>query len=494
MDVYFGDLHNHCGITYGFGSLENALRIARSHLDFAAVTGHAMWPDMYARNEDTAFIVDFHRAGFQKLKEHWTEVRDAIARANGPELVTFQGYEMHSSRYGDHHLVSPSDKLLLVDSDSPSALVANCGAPAIAVPHHIGYVPGYRGIDWDKHDRHISQVVEVYSKHGCSMRSDGPYPYYHGMGPRDPRNTVQQGILAGHRFSFVASTDHHAGFPGSYGDGLAAIWAEEKSRDALWRALLAGRTYAVTGDRMRCWLRVNDAWMGETLHASRRMIRCHIEGDAAIDKVVLYKNGRPFARTEGRQGQAGDRRFKLRLEMGWGDSDSLYRWEGGLTVTDGRLVRAYPCLRGRSVLSPVDQREGGSDSINDIFNELVIDGERGCHFTFETVKNKSTLHPQTDQLVAEVEGDGRTVIGLTINGRHHEATLAQLAACGFAGQMKPWHSQSYLIHTAVPQSAYTLDCEWEDVAGESPVDIYHVECAQCNNQWAFLSPCFAEAD
>ena len=24
MKTYFGDLHNHCGITYGFGSLENA--------------------------------------------------------------------------------------------------------------------------------------------------------------------------------------------------------------------------------------------------------------------------------------------------------------------------------------------------------------------------------------------------------------------------------------------------------------------------------------
>ena len=32
--LLWGDLHNHCGITYGFGSLQNALKIARSHLDF----------------------------------------------------------------------------------------------------------------------------------------------------------------------------------------------------------------------------------------------------------------------------------------------------------------------------------------------------------------------------------------------------------------------------------------------------------------------------
>lgn len=53
MNIYFGDLHNHCGITYGFGSLENAIRRAKSQLDFAAFTGHAMWPDMYEKVPET---------------------------------------------------------------------------------------------------------------------------------------------------------------------------------------------------------------------------------------------------------------------------------------------------------------------------------------------------------------------------------------------------------------------------------------------------------
>ena len=42
MNTYFGDLHNHCGITYGFGSLENAIKRAKSQLDFCAFTGHAL--------------------------------------------------------------------------------------------------------------------------------------------------------------------------------------------------------------------------------------------------------------------------------------------------------------------------------------------------------------------------------------------------------------------------------------------------------------------
>jgi len=36
MNIYFGDLHNHCSISYGFGSLENALNEASKHLDFFA--------------------------------------------------------------------------------------------------------------------------------------------------------------------------------------------------------------------------------------------------------------------------------------------------------------------------------------------------------------------------------------------------------------------------------------------------------------------------
>lgn len=80
---------------YGYGSLKHALDRAKSHLDFCAVTGHAMWPDIPERNEETAFVVDFHRRGFQKLYDHWEEVRHTIAEANTEDFITFQAYEMH---------------------------------------------------------------------------------------------------------------------------------------------------------------------------------------------------------------------------------------------------------------------------------------------------------------------------------------------------------------------------------------------------------------
>ena len=152
MNTYWGDIHNHCGITYGYGSQENALKRAAAHLDFCAVTGHAMWPDIYARNEETAFTIDFHREGFEKLRKNWEQVRAGIAGANSESLVTFQAYEMHSSRYGDHHIVSPEDGLPLIYRDCPAKLVQDAGVRALTVAHHIGYTPGYRGINWDEHN------------------------------------------------------------------------------------------------------------------------------------------------------------------------------------------------------------------------------------------------------------------------------------------------------------------------------------------------------
>ena len=59
-----------------------------------------MWPDIYSKTPETEFLVNFHEVGFKKLKDHWEEVRDKVAKANSKELVTFQGYELHSGSTG----------------------------------------------------------------------------------------------------------------------------------------------------------------------------------------------------------------------------------------------------------------------------------------------------------------------------------------------------------------------------------------------------------
>lgn len=498
MNLYWGDLHNHCGISYGFGSLENALHIAEKHLDFCCITGHAMWPDIYKRTPETAFVVDFHRQGFQKLYDHWDTVRETVNRYNGENLVTFQSYEMHSSKWGDHHFVSPDPEFPLIYHDSPAEIIENCGCRAIAVPHHIGYTPGYRGIDWDGFDPSISPVVEVYSKHGCSMRADGPFPYYHDMGPLDPHNTVAEGLKRGLRFSFVGSTDHHAGFPGSYGDGLAGVWAEEKTRESLFEAIRKGHTYAVTGDRISCRMRLGDAFMGDTVTADRRTVEITAEGDAPLAAILLRKNGRivcsrifdaAAASIAATSSLATGQRCKLRLEMGWSSSEELYHWDGCLSVTDGELLRVQPYWRGRNALSPSYKKANMADQTNALDNSCCFD-KQSAHFSCDTLRNPTALHPQTSAFVFEVKGDDHTVITLDLGGFHHVIPLSRLLQYGFTGHVKPWHSHAYQMHTAYTAEACAGTLTYTDMP-ELDQDVYQAEVIQVNGCRAFLSPVYA---
>jgi len=493
MKLFWGDIHNHCGITYGFGGLENALNAAKEQLDFCSVTGHAMWPDMPDRNPDTDFIIDFHLKGFSKLEKNWDNIKNKVEEYNKDgEFVTFQSFEVHSCQFGDYHIVSPDSELELNYLESPMEVLKSQKCRAIAIPHHIGYTPGYRGINWDSFDSTISPVVEVFSKHGCAMSEVALYPYYHDMGPRDSRNTVYNGLKRGKKFSFIASTDHHAGYPGSYGDGRLAVLAEEKTRESIWKAVNKGRTYAVTGDKIKCEFTVNGEVFGSTIHTNgNREIGFNVEAAYFIDKIIIFKNLRPFkvicgesltdANTSGR--------YKLRIEMGWGNSKSSFIWNCSSSVKDGRFVDVESCFRGRSVLSPT-AGIAEDNNINRLMTKITEKTETRVEWVCETFKNQSTLHPQTSAIILEVEGDINTTITFNINGKNVEMTIKKLLENGMSVHMKPYSSEAFNIHTAVPQSKYCVSDSIIDGKAETNSDIYHMEVYQYNNQAAYVSPIF----
>lgn len=182
------------------------------------------------------------------------------------------------------------------------------------------------------------------------------------------------------------------------------------------------------------------------------------------------------------------RAYKLRVEMGWGNSEELTRWAGRIT-TDGRLAGANLYLRGRSLLSPTNH-DGSPVEVNEIDNRVLEQDTQAFAWQCETVRNKSTLHPQTDAVVAEIEGGPDTVVNVTVNGRTHTASIAQLLDGGVTWHVKPWHSEAVKIHAAVPDSAYEMVLEAED-EGSGGMDVYHAEFAQKNGQWAFVSPIYA---
>jgi hypothetical protein len=498
MKLFWGDLHNHCGISYGYGSLENALLAAKGQLDFCAIIGHASWDDIPDRTEGLEFLVDFHKEGFAKLRRNWDQVRETVKSFNVPnEFVTFQGYEAHSSRYGDHHFLSPDDDLPLVEGDSPAAIVEKL-APrrVIAVPHHVGYTPGYRGGNWESFDAAISPIVEVYSKHGSGISDQSLYPYYHDMGPRDSRSSIYAALERKLRFGFVGSTDHHAGYPGSYGDGRLAVWAESKTREAIWEAILARRTYAVTGDKIACCFTMNGAPMGSEVQAAGpRHFELDVTACDQIDKVVLFKNLRPWKVISGEllkssvtAGTAG--KYKVKVEMGWGNNKNGYVWEGTAEVQSGRLVSVQPCFRGRSVLAPTPEMKD-DPTMNALGNRVIDQSDSSVVWSCTSFKNPTTLHPHTAALILEVEGDMSTELSVKLNGAELRVTVGELLGGNRTTHLQPYNSEAIMIHRAIPEYAYTVKEAWIDNDVETACDVYHVEIRQMNNHCAWISPIYA---
>jgi hypothetical protein len=87
--ILYGDIHNHNAHGYGVGSIERSLEVARTHLDFFAITGHSSWHDMPSMEGGRErHWID----GFKRLKETWPRVQAVIAAGNRDgEFCSFLG-------------------------------------------------------------------------------------------------------------------------------------------------------------------------------------------------------------------------------------------------------------------------------------------------------------------------------------------------------------------------------------------------------------------
>lgn len=146
------------------------------------------------------------------------------------------------------------------------------------------------------------------------------------------------------------------------------LFGQKKTREAIWQAMLNRRTYAVTGDKIKCEFTVNGNPMGAIVknnHESRA-ISFKVEADYAIDKNVVYKNLKPYDITEGLllENKKTDTKFKFRIEMGWGNSTALFQWLGSVKIDNGSILAVQPCWRGRSILSPTEVLEETGDDAN----------------------------------------------------------------------------------------------------------------------------------
>lgn len=499
LNVYYGDLHCHCEIGYGHGSVEEAYQNARTQLDFASVTAHAHWPDMPGEDDRLGYVIDYHRKGFQQAAGLWPRFQEATeATHRDGQFVSFPSFEWHSMRHGDHNIYfrEPGSEIIraasLEEMRTQLRHLAGQGVQSFLIPHHIGYLRGFRGINWDDFTPEFSPVVEIFSMHGLSESDDAPYPYLHTMGPRDGRSTMQHGLNMGKIFGVVGSTDHHSAHPGSYGHGRAAVWAKELTRDGLWEAIAARRTYALTGDRIELAFSINGQPMGSILPATReRQIEVSVVGGGAIDYVEVLHNNCVIHRWNADQYEVNkvDEPVKAVLELGWGEKNCMVDWQVELEVLAGKILSVEPRFRGRDIVEPQLSEKG-----EHVFSSWARTGENQIHLTTQTWGNPTIVTPATQGVCLEILGDTSTQIRGRINGREVVMALTSLrdgSRVGYLGD--GFLAPAYRFHRAVSKAEYGCHTSLLHPGDSSGRDWYYVRVCQKNGQWAWSSPIWVDA-
>ena len=499
MNFFWGDLHNHCAVSYGQGTPAQALARARQHLDFCTITGHAFWPDIPMDLVTQNTIVGMHLGGFAKLQHFWRSLLAELAAANVPgKFVTLPSYEWHSMEFGDYNCYAPHHELELIDGPDLATLthrVVERSREFFLLPHHCAYVPGFRGTNWKAFDGGRSPLVEIYSNHGCGEADDAPFDYFHSMGPRMAESMVRHALASGHRFGFYASSDSHDGYPGHYGHGKVGVTAARLDLSSLWAAMRARHTIATTGARIMASLDAGDGGAGDVVVARRkRGLALAIEATAPIDAIDLIEGGNgawrvrrlPVPMIESRF-SAG--RFKIKIEAGWGRGTTLSHWNVQGKLLHGALLGIEPCFRfsaPTSVTAPTETVERS--------------GARDFHWTATAVPNPAGAMGGThfnaggtQAIVLDVRASARTRLVLEAGALHFDLSVRALANGSHARQVAGFGSAALKVHRAVPDREFAWTTRVPRYAAfTSEGGFAYVRVRQADGHAAWLSPVWFE--
>ncbi|HYI93701.1 MAG TPA: DUF3604 domain-containing protein [Bryobacteraceae bacterium] len=328
LNLYWGDLHaqsehhvmhsqkmdfRQTGWSKGIscGTLDECYRYARevSLLDFVAIT------------DQGACLTDAWEYCQEKVREYHQPGR----------FVTLKGYEA-GSPLGHRNVIYSSD-----DIDKPlDAKRFNTFHPDVVFAHYRGrndvmIIPHHvkTWTDWQYHDPELEPVMEIYS---CWGQSESPGLDLWSKG-QTPGAGAWEAFRRGYRMGMIASSDNHVGMPGrSYpGDrqihtpfpgGLCAIWAEDLSRESLFRSLRQRRCYGTTGARIIVRFSVGGAPMGSVVSRTGKTqpMRVEVHGTAPIERVEVVRNSEVWRVFRG----SGDTSLKQEVECEAADAAFYY--------------------------------------------------------------------------------------------------------------------------------------------------------------------------
>ena len=282
--LYFGDIHVHSNLSPcnrpNNGTLDENYEWAREDgWDFIAIADH-----------DT-FMSD----------DMWRESLEACEKYNDPgRFATIFAYEWTSFFFGQMNVYSPSPDVPLhrctdFATHSPPKLWAalrESGVPAFTVYHHMA-APGWL-TTWDYNDPEMLPLIEIYSIWRSSETARG---YSRKLRKKLAGCTAQDALARGFRVGFIGGGDTHNYRPGT--KGIAAVYATDCTREAIWKALKAKRCYATTGAKIELDVTIAGVGMGkeitftpytqDVLFPARVLVT--VKGTAPIRSIEVIENG-----------------------------------------------------------------------------------------------------------------------------------------------------------------------------------------------------------
>ncbi|MHC4395806.1 MAG: DUF3604 domain-containing protein [Planctomycetota bacterium] len=487
-NIYWGDIHNHNAVGYAKGSLERSYDIAHSHLDFFCFTGHSQWHDMpkMPQNKHMKWI-----NGFKVVKDNWQKIKQLANQYYKPgSFVPFIGYEWHSSSHGDVCIIFPGSEAKLIYTGNIRELQKLAAENnAILIPHHPAYSQGWRGQNWNVLDTSVSPVVEIFSEHGNAESDRSPNRYIrHSMGGRSTQNTLQWLWAQGVQVGVVASTDDHLGYPGAYGEGLVAVYADALDRRSITEAIKARRTYGVSADRIELDFRLNGHWMGQTIpFTPDRKIRVSVKGKDVVRSVEVLRNNQVIYRDH-----PVDRRIKSSswkkpvfclIEFGWGpwaalDMARICDWQFKVAITGGKIISALPCFQS----GPYDENRR---------NKLSLVNDNSCEVISYTSRKQAYEEKPTNGIILEIQGTPQTRLNVALTKPTKLSitkSLKQLAIADDITFTGPFTAESIMLHRPAFADNYHTQFEFTDKPETGKTDWYYVRVEQTNGSLAWSSP------
>jgi len=294
---FWGDIHIHTKLS-GDGQGTRPYEYARdvSGLDFAATADH--WETL-------------GEPGCEILLE-WAR------RAHKPgRFVTILADERNPAALTGHHNLYFRDEETYLEHRCANRqnaadidLESLDPERAMLIPHHTGIAWGalVRGdsgaaVRIDSQDRGLRPSIEIYSHHGQSEHYAPQhilsYEFNRMRNPERRANTSMPGPFyaedwwkAGRRVGVIASSDEHSGRGGLRHGGIAAVWAAGLTREAVFDAIKARRSYATTGERILVDFTVAGEAMGGAVKApegEKAEIRLAVWGTDTLLRVEILR-------------------------------------------------------------------------------------------------------------------------------------------------------------------------------------------------------------